>query len=818
MCNTMTTKKNIHPFTSLLSQTTTPIFFDGAMGTELIARNALVDNAPPELLNCTNPTVLKNIYLDYLAAGSQVISTNTFGANRYKLSHYGMPNRVQELCHAGVRIAREAIAESKKSKRDVLVAASVGPIGQLIKPLGALSFDDAYALFRETMDALATAQPDLILIETMLDIQEARAALLAAKSVTDIPVLVTMTFEHGERTTTGTPPEVAAVVFGDMGAAAVGANCSTGPAELISVAQRMRAVTNLPILIQANAGTPIKKGNITRFPLCPDDFAHAAQKLVDAGATLIGGCCGTTPQHIAALHSACAATNVQSKKFDEQKVSYLASRTKLVTLDHTPLVVGERINPNAQKAIAQSIRNNDMSVCIREAEAQVAAGADILDVNVSVPNIDEPNTMAAAVEEISSLVDVPLCIDSPSLEALENGLKTFSGKALVNSTNGEHERLHAVLPLVKKYGASVVGLAMDETGIPETIEGRVAIAEKIITTCDTYGIARNDIFIDALTLAISTEPESAHKTLEAIRIIKQKFGVRTILGVSNVSFGLPERPFVNAAFLAMAVAAGLDAAIINPLNEHIRKTWHASLLLRGCDGAAQKYLAVCMATPSEKTSSVATPVMTLGDAIIKGNKTQIVDLVKTMCEHKTPIEIVNDVIIPSLDEVGKRYAAGTFFLPQLLFAAEAAQRATTYLENVMSDAKEQSQPKATIVFATVKGDLHDIGKNIVIAVLKNYGYKIIDLGKNVARDVIIDAVEKHKADVVALSALMTTTLGEMELIVEELNQKKMHPQCKVIIGGAVVTEEYARSIGADGYARDAMHTVELLRKLEITNL
>ncbi|MFH1715252.1 MAG: homocysteine S-methyltransferase family protein [Elusimicrobiota bacterium] len=783
-----------------------PVLFDGAMGTMLIEYGIELSNMPPEILNVSNPAAIKKIHKAYIDSGSDVITTNTFGANRYKLGQYGMSDKVYELCYAGVKIAKEAAG------KNVCVAASIGPIGKLLSPLGKMDFDDAVEIYAEMVKAFDEVGADLIIIETMLDLHEARAALFACRENTDIPIVVMMTFEGGARSATGTPPEAAAAVLSSLGACAVGMNCSSGPDDMAHAVKKMADISNIPIIAQANAGTPIQKDGKTIFPLNPEDFAGFYKEIIDQGASIIGGCCGTTPEHIRALKR--TAQKLTIKKRNINPATFLASRSKLLRIDKYPVIVGERINPNALKMVAQSVHDKEYSFIIHEAESQTDAGADILDVNVSVPNVDEPEIMRELVSQLSSIVNTPLCIDSPSYDALEAGLRAFPGRALVNSTNGEKERYSNILPLVKKYGAAVICLTMDENGIPETVDERVRIAERVIKECDKIGIQRKDIFVDTLTLTISTEPQGAVKAIEAMRIIKEKFGVRGLLGISNISFGLPGKEVLNAGFLGMAVGQGLDAAIMNPKNKYVRNMFAAGALLRGSDKAAERYLAV-VTDKKEELNVVKNEPLNLRKAIIKGVKSKIAGLVEKELESKEPLQIINDLIIPALDEVGGKYDKGEFFLPQLLFAAEAAEAATKIIQEKLISQNKEASYKATILFATVKGDLHDIGKNIVISVLKNYGYKIIDLGKNADSESIIKNAEKYKADIIALSALMTTSMKEMEKLIIELKEKGLRDKYKIIIGGAVVNKEYAERIQADGYAKDPIETVNLLKKMYV---
>ena len=680
------------------------------------------------------------------------------------------------------------------------------------------------------MIAFDEAKPDAIILETMLDIQEARIALLAAKEFTNIPVIVSMTYEGGKRTTTGTPPEVAAVVLESMGAAVVGANCSTGPDDMLEMVSKMKSVVNIPIIIQANAGNPIDIDGKTVFPLLPVDFANSVKNIISSGANIVGGCCGTTPEHIGkvseSLRGAIATRQsmeaerlLRSAKNDsgDKNISFLTSRTKLLTIKDYPVMLGERINPNAQKKIAESIKSQNFAAILDEAQAQVEKGAEILDINVSVPNVDEPEIMKSVIKDVSGIVDVPLCIDSPDYLAIENGLKYFAGKALVNSVNGEDEKIRKILPIVKKYGTAVVALTMDENGIPDTVDGRFEIAKKIVSECEKLGIKKQDIYIDALVLTISTNPNGARITLDTIRKIKKELGTRTILGLSNISFGLPGRPIINSNFFAMAIEAGLDVAITNPNNEILRNTFYSSSLLCGYDKGAEKYINSFYESDIKDAKKAESAVIDLSEAIIRGLKERAVDLVEQELKTSDELQIINTKIIPALDVVGDRYEKGIYFLPQLLLSAETAQLVSKKIQaNIAKSGKKQlDNSDRTIVFATVKGDLHDIGKNIVISVLENYGYNVIDLGKGVSVDDIIKSAIQNNAKVIGLSALMTTTMTEMKKLIDKLDEQGLRNNFKVFIGGAVVNQEYANKINADAYSKDAMDTVNKLRQFGI---
>ncbi len=798
------------------------VLFDGAFGTEILKAGIDISNFAPEYLNLKNPEIVKKIHKSYLEAGSDVITTNTFGANRLKLQNYQLEDKIDEIILAGVEIAKSAIDDFPD--RNAFVAASVGPVGKLLEPLGDLKFDELEKVYDEVFTSISKTSVDLIILETMLDINEAKLALISAKKNTNLPAIVSLTFENGERLTTGTPPEACAILFSEMGADAVGANCSTGPRELQNVLSRMQNVTSaFPLIIQANAGLPISENGKTIFPLKAQDFANEMCQIAKNRAKILGGCCGTSPEHIGELKKALQNLDISSQKFETEKskrdlskISFFTSRTKVLELQKYPIILGERINTNAQKKIAESIKTQNFSAIMSEAISQVEKGAELLDVNICVPNIDEPKIMSNVIKDISGVVNVPICIDSPDFRAIETGLKYFPGKALVNSVDGEEEKLNKILPIVKKYGASIVALTMDEDGIPLTVEKRFEIAKKIVNECEKHGIERKNIFIDALVLSISTNPEGAKTTLETIRRIKNDLGTRTILGLSNISFGLPGRSVVNASFLAMAIEAGLDIAITNPMNESLRNTFYAACLLSGQDFGAEKYINSFYEEEIKSERKKESEIYSLGEAIIRGLKDKAVELVKRELDSKTELEIINELIIPSLDIVGEKYEKGIYFLPQLLLAAETAESVSRVLqENIRKKGEVISENDKKIVFATVKGDLHDIGKNIVISVLKNYNYDVIDLGKSVDVETIIKTAIDSNAKAICLSALMTTTMPEMQKIVDELTKRNLRDRFKVIVGGAVVNEDFAISIKADAYSKDATSLVALLRKFGI---
>lgn len=799
------------------------LVLDGAMGTMLQARG-LKPGECPELLNLTKPEAVQAVHQAYVEAGASIIQTNTFGGNRYKLGEYGLAGQVKEINQAAVRLAREVAGDR------ALVAVSIGPTGLLSEPYGKATFDHFYAAFAEQARAAEEAGADLISLETMSDLQEIRAALIAVKENTSRPVLAQMTFEPNGRTMMGTDPTTAAVVLEALGADAVGANCSGGPAELLSVLQEMAQVTSLPLVVQPNAGLPRLVDGRTVFEQTPETMAAYAVKLLEAGAWIIGGCCGTTPEHIQAISQALQGKKVVVRP--RQRYSTLTSRsqTVIIAANHLPVFVGERINPTARKKLAQDIRESRMQMVLDEARGQVEAGAPILDVNMGVPGIDEPAAMKQAVIQIQGAVNVPLSLDSANPVAIEAGLKAYAGKALINSVNGEEKSLRAILPLARRYGAAVLGLTLDERGIPATAEERLAIASRIVQAAEEYGIAREDVYIDCLVQTASAQQAQVMETLKGVQLVKEKLGVKTVLGVSNVSHGLPAREILNSTFLAMALGFGLDLPIINPFDQRMREVLAAAAVLTNRDQYCGRYIeqfkdyavatkpaptavkteAIAAAKPATSEAADISIKSRIQQAIIDGDRHSIQELIQqALALGLKPLTLVNEAMIPGIEEVGRRYEDQTFFLPQLILGAETMKAGFEVLRPLLSSNEGRSVGK--IVLATVQGDIHDIGKNIVAVMLENYGFQVIDLGKDVPTIEIIERAEKEQAELIGLSALMTTTMPRMAEVVSEVRKRGL--AARVIIGGAVVTEDYARKIGADAYAADARAGV--LRALEL---
>lgn len=786
------------------------LVLDGAMGT-MLQRAGLSAGENPALLSLTAPETVEGIHAAYLDAGSRVVFANTFSAAAPKLEGSGVS--VEQAVSAAVRLAKRAAAP-----RGGFAALDIGPIGELVEPLGPLAFEDAVSIFARQIRAGAQAGADLIAIETMMDLYETKAALLAAKENCDLPVFVAMTFEANGRTFTGCDVPAMAVTLEGLGADAIGFNCSVGPRQLVPLVQELRRWTSLPIIAKPNAGLPNAAGS---YDLSPEEFASGMAELVGAGASIVGGCCGTDPVFIRALAGTCGTLSPPPVPAGGPPCA-VSSATGALILDR-PRVIGERLNPTGKKLLKQALADGDMGYLMRQAAAQSADRAEILDINVGMPGIDEPAMMARAVRAVQSVVQLPLQIDSPNAGAIEAGLRAANGRALMNSVNGKDAVLDELLPIAKKYGAVVVGLTLDEDGIPETVEGRLRIAEKIVRRAAHYGIPARDVAIDCLTLTAGAGEENARITLDAVRRVTEELGLRTILGVSNVSFGLPRRDIVNRTFLTMALQSGLSLAILNPGDAGMMEAFDAHRLLSGRDpaGAAfiERYSGSAAPAPEAKAPLPA-PECAAADgekgggdniltAIKSGLEGQAASLTKELLSSADPESIINKTLIPILDGIGKEYETGLIFLPQLIRAAQAAKAAFDVIRETLAKSKTEQADRGCVVLATVRGDVHDIGKNIVRAVLENYGYRMIDLGRDVPPKTVVEAVKSSGAKLAGLSALMTTTLPAMAETIQLLHAEC--PDCKVCVGGAVLTEPYARSIGADYYAPDASATVAAAR-------
>lgn len=783
------------------------LVFDGAMGT-MLQKMGMQAGQCPELYNLKNKKVVYDIHKQYVDAGCDIIQTNTFGANRIKLAQFGLEDSAREINQHAVFIAREA------ARDQCLVAGDIGPVGKLLYPLGELTFDETYQAFYEQAKALISAGVDLINIETMSDIYEAKIAVIAAKDAGNVPVICSMTFDSSLRTLTGSDPESAATILEGLGADVIGTNCGFGPDMMTGIVERMYEITDSYLIAQPNAGLPKLVDNQSVFDLTPEKMAGYMEKLVAAGANIIGGCCGTTPEHMARIAAAVRVLKPVPKK--EIHFSKLASGTGIVMIgNNLPTnVIGECINPTARKYLAQAIKDDQMDILSDEAVKQKEAGAQIIDVNVGVKleGYSEAVLMEKAVTAVQWTVNTPLSIDTVDPAAMEAALKVYRGKPLLNSTNGEDESLNRVLGIAKKYGAAVLGLTLDGSGIPYRAEERFKIAEKIVSRALEIGIRKEDIYIDTLTLTAGAQQQWVGETLKALQMVKERLGIKTILGVSNISHGLPNRPDLTGTFLAMALQAGLDIPILNPYHENMWTIIKSSDVLTGRDMNAKKYIQWANDKKEQQPSTAAVPVKKvqgLLEAIKDGAKEKVPELLKQLKQQNMPaMEIINQYVIKALEEVGSYFEQGIYFLPQLLMAAETAELIFKELEEELNQTTQEKI--GTFVIATVKGDIHDIGKNIVAIMLKNHGFRVIDLGKDVPTQRIIETAEKEKADIIGLSALMTTTMPEMKNVVNSLKEKEI--RIPVMVGGAVVTDEYARSIGAH-YSFDAVDAVKVAKKL-----
>ncbi|MGI6519055.1 MAG: homocysteine S-methyltransferase family protein [Bacillota bacterium] len=795
--------------------------FDGAFGTMLQARG-LPPGACPEAWCLDCPDEVERVHRQYVDAGAQIIETCTFGGTPLRLSHFGLAHAAREINVAAVEIARRAA-----SSRGVLVAASMGPLGLLVEPLGEVSFDEAYEQFAEQAEAFAEARPDFIIIETIADLNEMRAALLACRDrAPGIPVIAQMTFDSIGRTFTGTPPESAALVMEAMGAAVVGANCSVGPDLLVDVVARIAAATSRPVSVQPNAGLPhMRPSGLAEYPMGPEEFASYGPKLVAAGASIIGGCCGTTPEHISKLRSAVAGLRPPSRSAAPQLG--ITSRTQALFFADAelPVIVGERINPTGRSKLARDIVEGHFQLVRSEAAAQAKAGAQVLDINVGTPLADEPWAMREAVIAAQESTRLPLCLDSSSPEALESGLRAYAGRALVNSFSLEPGREVETLELAARYGAAVIGLPIDEKGIPATAEDRLRLACVLVESAEAHGIPRRSVIIDALAMPAGAKQEQAAETLKAIGLIRKELGCRTSLGISNVSFGLPAKPVLNSTFLMLAVASGLDLAIANPLDEALMAQVRAARVLLGRDVHAERYItSLGTAAPKSATRAASPPpsapvaddtgdrLARIYDAILCGEKAVAVELVgEALSEGEDASHILDDALIPAIEETGRRFASGAYFLPELMLSAGAMQAATGVIRSSLGSKGDAPEPKGTVVIATVEGDIHDIGKNIVSMFLESNGYRVVDLGKNVKAADVLRGARRARADVVCLSALMTTTAPKMQESIELFSREGL--DLPIIIGGAATSREYAMRIGASGYGRDAVEAAQEVERL-----
>ena len=796
--------------------------FDGAMGTMLQAAG-LEEGYCPELFNIERPEVVKDIHAQYLQHGSDVITTNTFGACGLKLEDYDLQDRVREINIAAVKVAKEAIAENKPTAR---VAGSMGPTGRFLQPLGNMSFDSIYDTYREQAEALIEGGVDFIIIETIIDVQEMRAALLASldareaagKTKDDVQIICQFSFSEDGRTITGTPPAVATTIVEAMGADIIGINCSLGPEQITPLIEEIASVTNLPISCQPNAGMPQLINKQTVFPLTAEEMGPLMLAIVDAGASYVGGCCGTTPAHIQSISNAVKAHPPKERAHIAPK-TIITSRTKLLELGHhtKPLIIGERINPTGRKVLAQELRDGSFIRVKRDALDQVEAGADILDVNMGVAGMDQSPLMERAIFELSMLVETPLSIDTLDPAAMEIALKNYPGRALINSVNGEEESITHVMPLAKRYGAALLCLPICSGDLPEKAEDRVALAESIVNRAYGYGLHPHDLLLDPLVLTLASGEDSARQTLRTLQLYKEKFGFPTVMGLSNISFGMPQRPYLNGQFLTMALAYGLTTPIMNPLNYPAKKAFVSSTTLLGWDPGSAEFIKeygyedettapgnTAPKGPDKKSFDSNDPLANIRACVEQGEKEAIIDLVKkALADGIDPLDLTKKGLSEAMNVVGDKFGSGKLFLPQVMLAAETMQAAFNTIKEIIP--ASESLDKGTVVVATVKGDIHDLGKNIVAALLENNGYKIVDLGKDVDPEVIVQAIKDNKAALVGICSLMTTTMPQIDNTIAAIRAAGL--KTKVMVGGAVVSQDYADQAGADIYAKDGIAAV-----------
>lgn len=775
------------------------LYFDGGMGT-LLQSKGLKPGELPEVWNLEHTEEIVDIHRQYYEAGSDIVLTNTFGANALKFhdSKYAL----KDIVTAAVANVKKAASLGVHDGREVYTALDIGPTGKLLKPMGDLAFEDAYEAFKEVVKYGEDAGVDLIHIETMSDTYEVKAAVLAAKENTDLPVFATMIFdEKGKLLTGGDVPSVVAMLEG-LRVDALGINCGMGPEQMLPILSEIMEYTSIPVIVKPNAGLPKQRDGEVYYDVVPRQFAQTMQKVLQLGASVIGGCCGTTPEHIRVMIQGVQSRQLQRPVPTDKTI--VSSYGKAVLLGQKPMIIGERINPTGKKKFKQALKEHDMDYILKEGITQQDRGAHILDVNVGLPDIDEVAMMKEVITELQSVTSLPLQIDTVDIKAMEAAMRIYNGKPMVNSVNGKQESMDQVFPLIQKYGGVVIGLTIDEEGIPKTAEGRIKIAGKIIKEAEKYGIQKKDIVIDVLAMTISSEPDGAKVTLEALKGVREAYGVCTVLGVSNISFGLPYRPAINSNFYTMAMQNGLSAGIINPSSEDMMRSYFSFCALMNYDENCEEYIQK-YGNQQISTTPIISSELTLKSAIEKGLKEEAHHATRELLKSQEPLEIINQHLIPALDIVGKGFEKGTIFLPQLLMSADAAKIAFAVLKDVLAQNGGDVQKKDKVILATVKGDIHDIGKNIVKVLLENYSFDVIDLGKDVPPETIVDCAIREDVKLIGLSALMTTTVVSMEDTIKLLHQKK--PECKVMVGGAVLNQDYADMIGADFYGKDAMQSV-----------
>lgn len=774
------------------------LFFDGAMGT-MLQKNGLSAGEIPETWNITHRDTVYAIHKAYADAGCNIIKSNTFGANALKFK--GTDYTVEEIVTSAIDIAKTAVSGKDKT----FVALDLGPTGKLLKPYGELPFETAYELYKQQVIAGKKAGADLVLIETMGDTYEIKAAVLAAKENCDLPIVVTMIFDESGKLLTGSDIKTAVFMLEGLGVDAIGFNCGLGPRQMLSLLPELLKYSSTPLVVNPNAGLPECVNGVTFFNVTPEEFANDLKALAEMGVSLLGGCCGTTPEHLKEAVKLCKDIPVLPVK--QKNITAVTSYSKTAVIGERPIIIGERINPTGKKKLKAALVSGDSGYIFSEALSQVECGADVLDVNVGLPEIDEPKVMCDTVRGIQGITNLPLQIDTSDPAAMEQALRIYNGKPLINSVNGKKESMEKIFPLAKKYGGVVVCLTLDEGGIPESAEGRIKIAEKIINTAKEYGIDKKDLIIDTLAMTVSTGAENAKRTLQALSYVRNTLGVNTVLGVSNISFGLPKRDNINAAFFTLAMGSGLSAGIINPKSDSMMNAFYSYCALNGYDENFETYIS----KTSDSAPTAKNDKTDLKTAVINGLSGAAGENARELLKTEQPLDIINLYLIPALDIVGKGFEDGTIFLPQLLMSADAAKAAFDEIKASIPAEANGSEKKNKIVIATVKGDIHDIGKNIVKVLLENYGFDVIDLGKDVDPEIIVDTAIKEKVKLVGLSALMTTTVVNMEETIRLL--RKRYPECKVMVGGAVMTQDYADRIGADSYAKDAMGAVRYAERL-----
>ena len=787
------------------------LFLDGGFGT-FLQKEGLKPGEHTESWNLSHPDIVQSVHKKYFDAGSNVVCANTFGANSF---NFPSDKELEQIIKAAIENAKIA-AEKSIGNQEKFVSLDIGSLGKLLKPFGDLDFEEAVSVFSKTVKFGVKYKADLITIETMNDSYETKAALLAAKENSSLPVFVTNAYGEDGKLITGATPEAMVALLEGMGADAIGANCSLGPKQLESVAKRILSCASVPVIMKPNAGMPKSVDGKTVFDVGAEEFSFEMKKFADMGVTVLGGCCGTDDDYIRLTKEKVSSSKF--KKIEKKNFTVVSSYTHAVEFGKKPVVIGERINPTGKKRFKQALLENDIAYILKEGISQQENEADILDVNVGIPGIDEPEMLKTSVFELQGVLDLPLQIDTSDITAMEEALRIYNGKAMINSVNGKKESMKAVFPLVKKYGGVVTALTLDENGIPETSEQRFEIAEKILHTAEEYGIEKKNIVFDPLAMTVSADPNAARITLEAVHAIREKLGCHTSLGVSNVSFGLPNRGAVNSSFFILALENGLSAAILNPASEDMKRAYKTFCALNNLDEGFKEYIDYCSdnlqnisakALPADNDKSLSE---LLKNAIEKGLKENAGELCEKLLSEKEGLEIVQTVVIPALDTVGKGFEEKKIYLPQLLMSAEAAKCAFEKIKATVSVTENSSDDSFPVVIATVKGDVHDIGKNIVKLLLENYGYNVIDLGKDVPKERIVDAALESNAKLVGLSALMTTTVPAMEEAIEAIHENV--PNCKTVVGGAVLTEEYAEKIGADKYSKDAMETVRYAESLK----